>query len=205
MTTHVHTRNIHVFLTHTCTNKVELGRCESFEAKEDTSMYRQNTWLADETVQWNNDTQTYTKCHIFTHTRALSVTALACYVWGCGMINHTLYRWPHWGEKGRRGKLSSLSAQHPSSIFSFLSLPSLPIGLRWPPLLRLSLVFEIYEWLLETHWLGKAPTRPELMASRPSIPTVCHEINKQTCAQKQSRSLWTDLNITAYTSITRSN
>lgn len=28
-------------------------------------------------------------------TRALSVTASACHVWGCGMINHTRCRWPH--------------------------------------------------------------------------------------------------------------
>lgn len=70
-----------------------------------------------------------------THAQTLSVTASACHVWGYGMINHTRYRWPHWGEKGRRGKLSSLSAQHPSRIFSLLSLYAfIALCPHWSPL-----------------------------------------------------------------------
>lgn len=76
----------------------------------------------------------------------------------------------------------SASVQH-FLVFSLTVLPS-----YWSPL-TLSPAREIYEWLLETRWLGKVSTRAQLMTASPSIFAVRHEINKQTCARKQSRSL----------------
>lgn len=128
------------------------------------------------------DTHTHkcnTERHTHTHTQALSVTASACHVWGYGMINHTLYRWPHWGEKGRRGKLSSVCSASISHFFLFsfctLLLPSVSTGLCWPPPphppnpLSLSVVCEIYEWLSETCCLCKRSTWPALMTLSPFI------------------------------------
>lgn len=110
----------------------------------------------------HNQTESHNHCS-HTHTQALSFRASACHVWGCVMIYHTLYRWPHEEEEGKCKAVLSVS-QHPSTIFLLLTSIHCHVFLlvSVDPT-TVTAVHCIYEGCSETPCLSKVSAWPALM------------------------------------------